>query len=62
MSKWIGTREAARVLHVCEPTVRKLVKQNRIPYYQVSEKGVRFDKAELLQSVKRGPQQEKAEK
>jgi excisionase family DNA binding protein len=62
MSKWIGTKEAARVLDVCEPTIRKLVKRNLIPYYQVSQKGVRFDKAELLQSIKRGPQNTTAEK
>jgi excisionase family DNA binding protein len=43
----ISVKEAARVLSVGERFLRQLVKQNRVPFYKLSQRTTRFDLNEL---------------
>lgn len=52
----IGVKAASRALNCSEAVIRKLVKENAIPHFKISERVVRFDLNEVLRSVKREPQ------
>ena len=54
----VGTRGAARALDVHEHTVRKLVREGRLPHYRIG-KIIKFNEAELLASVKRDATKDK---
>jgi excisionase family DNA binding protein len=40
-------KDAARDLHISERFLRRLVGENRIPYYRLSERTIRVDLKEL---------------
>ncbi len=44
---FVSVKEAARELNVSQNFLRKLVKQNRVTFYKLSERTTRFDLKEL---------------
>lgn len=54
----VGVRKMSRFMGCHEVTLRKWAAQNLVPYYRLG-KVVKFDKAEVLAAIKRGPKTEK---
>ena len=56
--KLIGTKRAARLFDCDAVTIRRMVKEGRLPYYRVGRL-VKFDENEILASIKHEPKAEK---
>jgi hypothetical protein len=51
----LDTEKAARTLQISVATMRKLAREDLVPHLRISERCWRFNREELLESVKRGP-------
>lgn len=53
MSRLINVKEAAKELQVSVSHFRKMLHNDEIPYIQISERVIRFERDKLLAHVKR---------
>ena len=49
---FVGVKEAAQQLNVSQAFLRKLVRENRVTFYKLSERTTRFDLAEVREYMK----------